>query len=286
MLLEILPSSLYESPNVEVILRNRASSIIFKSLTESLVNKKMYLSSSAILLVMKGEQKILCYEGTNLVVKENEMVILPKDLYVVSDFVTSHNNFNAYVFFIDDLIVKKFLLFHPLKKTEKKLKNKILKTTVSDQIDNYINSLNRVYKKRKSNHALLEIKILEFLLLLEIQDSSKSFISSLISPIEKRSIKKFMEENYLNNLKINDYALLTGRSISTFNRDFKRLYGTTPKKWLISKKLHKSHELLRSTNLNVSEVSIEVGYENTSHFIDAYKKVYGITPKSTLNKKE
>ena len=121
--------------------------------------------------------------------------------------------------------------------------------------------------------------------MLELQDNSKAFISSLVSSIQKRSIKKFMEENYLNNLNINDYALLTGRSISTFNREFKSLYGTTPKKWLITKRLNKSHEILKNTNLNVTEVSMEVGYENVSHFIDAYKKTYGITPKSTLNKK-
>ena len=90
-----------------------------------------------------------------------------------------------------------------------------------------------------------------------------------------------MEENYLNNLNIHDYAVLTGRSISSFNRDFKRLFGTTPKKWLISKRLNKSHELLNTTKLNVTQIAMEVGYENISHFIEAYKKTYGETPKST-----
>ncbi|MBL4673950.1 MAG: helix-turn-helix transcriptional regulator, partial [Arenicella sp.] len=92
-------------------------------------------------------------------------------------------------------------------------------------------------------------------------------------------------ENYLSNLKISDYAILTGRSDSTFNRDFKRLFGTTPKKWLITKRLSKSHQLLCNTELNVTQVAIEVGYENVSHFIAAYKKTYGVTPKSTLTNK-
>jgi len=92
-----------------------------------------------------------------------------------------------------------------------------------------------------------------------------------------------MEDNYLSNLKISDYATLTGRSDSSFNRDFKRLFGTTPKKWLITKRLSKSHKLLRNTNLNVTQIAMEVGYENVSHFIEAYKKRYGMTPKSTLN---
>lgn len=281
MILEILPSSLYGLPNIEVILRNNASSIVFKSLSESLEKKKMYLTSVAILLVMKGEQIIQDYEKTDLVVKENEMVILPKDLYVVSDFVTNQDNFEAFIFFIDEQLIKKFLLVNSTKQDENKIKNTVLKTKISHQISLFTLSLSELYKSTQNNNALLEIKVLEFLLLLELQDNSKPLITSLINPIKKRNISEFMEENYLSNLKISDYAALTGRSNSTFNRDFKRLFGTTPKKWLITKRLNKSHELLCNSELNVTQVAMEVGYENISHFIDAYKKVYGVTPKST-----
>jgi len=285
MILENLPSSLYGSPNIEVLLRNKTSSIMTKSLSKNLVDKKMYLSSVAILLVIKGEQIIKGYDGDDLRVKEDEMVILPKDLYVVSDFVTSQNKFEAVIFFIDDFLIKKFLLSHTKALDKTTLNSKVVKTEVSTQISKYIYSLSAIYKNTTSNQALLDIKVLEFLWLLSLQESSKMLISSLISPIKKRNIKEFMQENYLGNLKINDYATLTGRSVSTFNREFKRLYGTTPNRWLIHNRLSKSHELLSSTNLNVTQVSMEVGYENVSHFIKAYKKVYGVTPKLTFNNK-
>ena len=285
MILEILPSSLYSSSNIEVLLKHNASSIIYKSLSESLVNKKMYLSSVAILLVMNGEQVIKGYDGVDLVVKENEMVILPKDLYVVSDFVINNKNFEAFVFFIDDLLIKKFLLINSTNLNTNKLKNKAQKTKITSKVSKYIRSLREIYQNSTNNKALLEIKVLEFLLLLELQDSSKLLILNLINPIKKRNIKEFMEDNYLENLKLNDYATLTGRSISTFNREFKRLYGTTPNKWLIEKRLSKAHELLNDTTLNVTQVSMDVGYENISHFIKAYKKTYGITPKATSKNK-
>lgn len=286
MILEILPNSLYGSPNIEVLLKNNTSSIISKFLSKNLVNKRMYLSTVAILLVLKGEQIIKDYDGADLTIKENEMVLLPKNLYVVSDFVTSQNKFEAVIFFMDDLLIKKYLLLHIEKPNKNKLKNRVVKTEITTQVSKYIHSLSEIYKNTTNNQALLEIKVLEFLLLLELQDNSKALISSLTSPIKKRNIKEFMNENYLGNLKINDYAILTGRSVSTFNRDFKRLYGTTPNKWLIRKRLSKSHELLNNTNLNVTQVSMEVGYENVSHYIEAYKKTYGVTPKSTLNNKE
>ena len=281
MILETLPSSLYALPNIEVILKNTTSSIIFKSLSENLEKKKMYLSSNAILLVIQGEQIVKGYKKSDLIVKENEMVILPKDLYVVSDFVAKQGRFEALIFFISDDLIKKFLLISSTKQDNSEAINSVLKTTVTQPISLFIHSLNQLYKQTQNNKALSDIKVLEFLLLLERQENAKPLITSLINPIKKRNIREFMEENYLNNLNIHDYAVLTGRSISSFNRDFKRLFGTTPKKWLISKRLNKSHELLNTTKLNVTQIAMEVGYENISHFIEAYKKTYGETPKST-----
>ena len=286
MILEILPASLYSLPNIKVLLRNKNSSIISKSLSQSLVNKKMYLSSVAILLVINGEQVIKNYDGADLIVKSNEMVLLPKDLYVVSDFVTNKGNFEAQVFFIDDLLIKKFLNLISVTPNKIQPKNKVKKTKITTNIGKFATYLSEMYQNSANSNALLEIKVLEFLLLLDMGDGSNSLISSLASPMSKRNIQKFMEDNYLENLKINDYAILTGRSISTFNREFKRLYGTTPNKWLISKRLNKADELLKEKRLNVTQTSMEVGYENVSHFIEAYRKMYGVTPKFTLKNKD
>lgn len=149
------------------------------------------------------------------------------------------------------------------------------------QIQNYIQALIHVYGTTGSNQELVEIKLLELLQLIKSQSNGSDFLSFILSlprNREKRRIKPFMLNNYLKNLKIEDYALLTGRSLSSFIRDFKRLYDTTPHQWLIQKRLEKAYELLTTTKLNVTETAFEVGYENLSHFIKAYKKQFGCTP--------
>ena len=85
----------------------------------------------------------------------------------------------------------------------------------------------------------------------------------------------------MKNLKVADYALLTGRSVSTFMREFKKLYQTTPNQWLIERRLEKAHHLLTHTDMNVTDVAVEVGYDNVSHFIKAYKIRHRQTPKQT-----
>lgn len=279
MTLEILPDSLYLLPGIEVLLKSKKSSVVVKSLSTSLIDKKMYLSSMAILLVEKGEQVIQKHGHPSITVTEKEMVVLPKDLYVVSDFVTRNSIFKAVVFFIDDELIKKFLLFYTEGNRTLNPDSKIKKIKSNSQVIRYLNSLILVYKGQKNNCSHVEIKIIEFLLLLSSCSENKEFISTLIGPVKKRGIRNFMEEHYLENLKIGDYAALTGRSVSTFNREFKKYFAVTPNKWLIEKRLEKSRELLRNTNMSVTDVSTDVGYENISHFISAYKKRYGITPK-------
>nr|WP_281503845.1 AraC family transcriptional regulator [Arenibacter sp. F26102] len=87
-----------------------------------------------------------------------------------------------------------------------------------------------------------------------------------------------MLENFQYNLKIEDFAKLCGKSLSTFKREFKEYFNTTPGKWLINKRLDYSKVLLIGTNLTVSEVGYDSGFKNNSHFIQAFKKKTKLTP--------
>ena len=99
---------------------------------------------------------------------------------------------------------------------------------------------------------------------------------------KKRNIKSFMEQNFDKPLKIEDYAYLTGRSISTFRRDFKSYYQITPQKWLKEKRLEKAINILKDREMSVTELSYEVGYENISYFIKEFKNKMGLSPKQYI----
>ena len=91
-----------------------------------------------------------------------------------------------------------------------------------------------------------------------------------------------MESHFDKPLNVEDYAYLTGRSLSAFQRDFKDQYQLPPKQWLIQKRLEKAHQLLATQDHSVTDVAYEVGYENISHFIKAFKKKYLLSPKQFL----
>ncbi len=72
-------------------------------------------------------------------------------------------------------------------------------------------------------------------------------------------------------------------SLKNLKKGFKEIYGKPVFKYLFDFKMERAKQLLSNGNLNVNEVSYELGYSSSSHFIAAFKKKYGITPRTYTN---
>lgn len=100
----------------------------------------------------------------------------------------------------------------------------------------------------------------------------------------KIDLMEFMEENYMLHLTLGEFASYSGRSLATFKRDFSKVNDITPQRWLTSKRLEKAYYLLKKGGKTVSDVCLEVGFINRTHFIAAFKKQYGISPQGMLTR--
>lgn len=94
----------------------------------------------------------------------------------------------------------------------------------------------------------------------------------------KIDLMDFMEQNYMNDLSLEEMASYTGRSLSTFKRDFQKYSELTPQRWITQRRLEAACELLRTSRQKVSEVCWKVGFKNLSHFSKIYKERYGVSP--------
>ena len=94
----------------------------------------------------------------------------------------------------------------------------------------------------------------------------------------KIDMLEFLNNNYMDDLTIEQIAAYTGRSLATFKRDFRKISGLSPQKWLIKKRLEAAYIKLKEERKKVQEVYVEVGFKNPSHFSTAFKKQYGIPP--------
>jgi AraC-like DNA-binding protein len=137
--------------------------------------------------------------------------------------------------------------------------------------------------QRQPDPSLLELKFRELILTIAdnpVNGELLSYFCSLLKEPLAVSLQRVMEDNYCYNLKLEEFARLSNRSLSAFKRDFQKIFGITPGKWLMEKRLHHSMHLLTHTDKTISEASFESGFENPTHFSRAFKTQFGITPAS------
>ncbi|KEO72694.1 helix-turn-helix domain-containing protein [Anditalea andensis] len=114
-------------------------------------------------------------------------------------------------------------------------------------------------------------------LLLQSDPSFQNFLFDFRDPY-KIDLEKFMNLNYQYNVPIATFAKLTGRSLSTFKRDFVKIFEATPERWVQRKRLEMAHYLMAQKKKRPTDVYLEVGFENLSHFSFAFKNHYGFAP--------
>ncbi|MBT8264175.1 MAG: AraC family transcriptional regulator [Muriicola sp.] len=73
-----------------------------------------------------------------------------------------------------------------------------------------------------------------------------------------------------------------GLSLKRLKEGFKQIYGDSVYSFLFNYKMEYARKMLESNQHNVNEVGLKVGYSTASHFITAFKKKYGTTPKKYI----
>ncbi len=150
-----------------------------------------------------------------------------------------------------------------------------------DIIIHFIESLDFYFQNPTLvNDDLVKLKIKELILLLLQTDNAENIISlfsHLFTP-RQVSFKEVIQAHLFSKITIPELAVLSGRSLSAFKRDFEIYFKDSPASYIKEQKLLKANDLLVSTDFSVSEVCYEVGFSDTSHFTKLFKKKYNLTP--------
>jgi len=126
--------------------------------------------------------------------------------------------------------------------------------------------------------TLIKLKQKELvLILLRLHPELKNILFDFSEP-EKIDLEAFMTRNFKFNVSIQRFSYLTGRSITTFKRDFEKIFNMPPGRWLIERRLKEAHYLIQTKGMLPSLAYLEVGFEDLSHFSFAFKKMFGMSP--------
>ncbi|MDD6522915.1 MAG: AraC family transcriptional regulator, partial [Gemmiger formicilis] len=88
-----------------------------------------------------------------------------------------------------------------------------------------------------------------------------------------------IDQNYQNDISIEDIAAVCGLNRSYFGKIFRDTVGESPQEYLLHYRMARAAQLLKETKQPIGEIAPQVGYANQLHFSRAFKNVHGISPR-------
>jgi AraC-like DNA-binding protein len=139
------------------------------------------------------------------------------------------------------------------------------------------------------NEDILILKLKEIILLLAQSESAASvqlILSQLFSPVAY-TFKQVIEANLFSQLTIEQLAERNNLSVSSFKREFARLYNDTPANYIRNKKLEKAAELLLLSDNRITEIAYDCGFNDLATFTKSFHDKFHSSPSNyRINHKE
>lgn len=184
---------------------------------------------------------------------------------------------NSLLFQEGDDITRKYL--QPLCMGDVLFSHTIENREVAGEIFSVITKIHRMNRQKVPAYRLgtkallLHIVFLLFNNHLEINSPNSQKNSSL-----NREIISFIGEHYTTDLTLKEIADTFHMSYKYFSRYFKNNFQTTLSDYIMKLRMERAELLLSTTDLSVTEISLQTGFNNISFFIRSFKKAYGQTP--------
>lgn len=131
------------------------------------------------------------------------------------------------------------------------------------------------------NEDILVLKLKEIILLLSQTQNAEAvqlILSQLFSPAAY-TFKQIIEANLFSQLSLEQLAEQSHLSLSSFKREFAKLYNDTPANYIKNKKLEKAAELLLVSDQRITEIAFHCGFNDLANFTRSFSDKYHRTPR-------
>ncbi|MEL7213410.1 MAG: AraC family transcriptional regulator [Pseudomonadota bacterium] len=242
---------------------------------------EFFSNAPCLAYVIRGTETFFDADGEETTVQPGDTLLVPRHHHMISDFSNAEGPLEAYLFFFSDAVIGEYLSA-TARRVAAAPASKTAIFAGSPSLRAYVDALPKVYGDLSAPPTLVKAKLLELLLLLHMHDADGQLHNFLVhenANRARRNIKQIMRAHALADLSIADYATLSGRSVSAFQRDFKREFGEPPSVWLRRARLEHADDKVVNTEDTIADIAIAAGFSDTSHFIKAYKSLFNETPK-------
>jgi AraC-like DNA-binding protein len=249
--------------------------------TKEISKQQILLNKNTFSFLQEGKKEVF-FDNSSFAIDNSQFLLMKSGHCLMTEKLSNiADYYRSILFFFSNEDVLKFIRKFELNPTE----SSKLYSTYSFNYDSFIkrfaDSLLDISKLSTAiQKNILDAKFEEIMLYL-VEFKGVSFLYSIITNSYNHSQRfiQTIESNQLNKLTIKELSFLSNMSVSTFKREFEKHFQSSPSKWFQEKRLEYSAFLLKDKSKRPSDIYEEIGYENLSNFIQAFKVKFGTTPK-------
>jgi len=242
--------------------------------------RNVFLTENVLIFVLRGVKHVHLGNET-VVVSPDDVVFLRRGIYAMVEYFEADDCFEAVVMFLNTGVLRDVVRDLQIVGASKREIVPFLKIPANHIINAYKQQLLPYFTDRllqdKDILLLKQREILLYLFKTVPLARTRPFWDSIVIT-SAESLAYVVEKHLFHRLTLNDYATLSNRSLSSFKRDFRRLYGAAPQRWMNQKRLQHAYTLLRTSNARIADISEQCGFENVAYFVRLFKRTYGQTP--------
>ncbi len=262
--------------------QNRYAEIVLSCIEEKYFKSEIILENHSLVRIISGEMKVV-QADSSYTFNAGDTLLLPRNqLSTLIKYPKDGRPYKSIVMTLTTERLKGFYTKEGFKSTQPHT-HKILTFEKHPLLESLFASLKPYFDlQNELPEKIMSVKLMEAIAILRSLDNEIDNLLADFSEPGKINLADFMEKNYMFNMTMEKFGYLAGRSLTTFKRDFKKAFNTTPQKWLTQKRLELAHYYLAEKNRKPVEVCFEAGFENLSHFSYAFKKHFGYPPTEIL----
>ena len=252
----------------------------YESVTE-MSKQQILLNKNTFSFLQEGSKEVF-FDNSTYAIDNSQFLLMKSGHCLMTEKLSNDSKYyRSILFFFSNEDVFQFIRKFKLETSNTKTLYSTYSFYYDSFISRFVDSLFDISKLSKSiQENILNAKFEEIMLYL-MDLKGLDFIYSLINNSDNQNQKfiQTIESNRLNKLTIKELSFLSNMSVSTFKREFEKNFHSSPSKWFQDKRLEHSAFLLKSESKRPSDIFEEIGYENLSNFIQAFKIKFGVTPK-------
>lgn len=255
--------------------------------TKNVGVKPTQLTSSAIGYIIRGE-KYIHDDDLSRSISQGEMFFIPQGRHYIENIPAPNDSFEQIVFYFTPERLQQVIASLNINEINMATRgghntttSSVTATTPSKITRNIINSANRHFElggflHNDESERLYMMSLVYSILTCDGGDIRNAILKSLDQ--DRADFERTIYNNLLLDRSVEELAAECSRSLTSFKKEFKHIFGAPPHQWYLRQRLNYAKMLLNTTRDSISQIGNICAFPNTSHFIKLFKRHFGSTP--------